>query len=171
MITVKNMKTLKSLPSTPKDGDLALLSDSQQIVCYKDGGWTEVTPEGDFNVNLYDINGTAIGQLPAHNADNELLREDIQLINSFIEDIDGVYFHLLCKELPNKAFYSTFFTRLEDKAKETMGEAVIDCLKDLGTIHAVSNEETHIEAWVKDAENNMICLMFFNCDSCVIGVK
>ena len=95
---------------------------------------------------------------------------DINIINDFANEFDGIYFNLLCKELSNGAFYNTIFRRVFD-VSETIGQAVLDCLRELGTIHTISNEETHIEIWVKEPNENMICLLFFNCDSIVIEVK
>ena len=92
------------------------------------------------------------------------------MIDDFIEDFDGRYFSLLCKQLSNGAFYNTIFYR-NWTAEETMGQAVISCLNELGTLHAISNEETHLEFWIKEPNENMICLLFFNCDSIVIEVK
>lgn len=170
MITVKNIATLKALPSTPKEGEMALISDTQEVYCYTKGEWVLVKAEGGVDASLYDINATAISQLPAHNEDLMLIAADARLINDFAEEFEGRYFNLLCKQLSNGAFYSTVFHR-NWTAEETLGQAVIGCLTDLGTIHAISNEETHLECWVKDSEDNMICLLFFNCDSMIIEVK
>lgn len=60
MVTVKNMVTLKALPSTPKEGELAILSETQEIYCYTKGEWVPVKAEGGMNASLYDINATAI---------------------------------------------------------------------------------------------------------------
>ena len=169
MITVKNLSTLLKLPSIPQEGDLACLTDeNNKIMCYGKNGWAEVKPEGDIQANLYELNATAIAQMPAHGPMD--FAQDINLINEFIEEFDGVYFNLLCKQLANGAFYNTIFRRVFDQ-DETMGQAVISCVRELGTIHAISNEETHIEIWVKEPEEHMTCLLFFNCDSMVIEVK
>ena len=169
MITVKNMTTLELLPSTPKEGEMAILEDTKEILCYSKGEWVPVKADGGVNASLYEINATAIAQMPAH-TDVEQINKDIKLINDFIEEFDGRYFNLLCRQLSNGAFYNTIFYR-NWTANETMGEAVIDCLKELGAIHAVSNEETHLEIWIKDETDAMICLLFYNCDSMVIEVK
>lgn len=172
MITVKNFDTLLKLPSTPKEGDLAYIEEpkdnKEKVFCYIEGKWTPVNPDGEVKANLYDINATAIAQLPAHGLMD--FANDINIINDFVNEFDGIYFNLLCKELSNGAFYNTIFRRVFN-VSETVGQAVLDCLRELGTIHAVSNEETHIEIWVKEPNKNMICLLFFNCDSIVIEVK
>lgn len=170
MVTVKNMVTLKALPSTPKEGELALLSETQEVYCYTKGEWVPVKAEGGMNASLYDINATAISQLPAHDKDLMRLAEDMRMIDDFIEDFDGRYFSLLCKQLSNGAFYNTIFYR-NWTAEETMGQAVISCLKKVGTLHAVSNEETHLEFWIKEPDDTMSCFLFFNSDSMVIEVK
>lgn len=174
MIAVKNFDTLLKLPSTPKEGDLAYIEEpidnKEKIFCYIEGKWTPVNPDGEVKANLYDINATAISQLPAHNENLMQLAEDARIIDAFIEDFDGRYFSLLCKSLSNGAFYNTIFYR-NWTADETIGQAVLSCLNELGTLHAISNEENHLEFWVKDSNKNMICLLFFNSDSMVIEVK
>ena len=170
MINVPNLSVLYALPSIPKEGEMALLSDTSEIYCYKNDKWNKIETNGDLEAKLYDINATAIAQLPAHNENLMQIAEDIRLIDAFIEDFDGHYFNLLCKELSNGAFYSTIFHR-NWTSEETMGQAVMSCLNELGTLHTISNEETHLEFWVKEPNENMICLLFFNCDSIVIEVK
>jgi hypothetical protein len=170
MITVKNLATLNKLPSTPKDGDMALLTDTKEIFCYSNGEWNAVKTDSGINTSLYDLNATAISQLPAHNNNLMQMAEDIRMIDEFIEEFDGKYFTLLCKELGNGAFYSTILHR-NWTASESAGQAVISCLAELGTIHAISNEESHLEFWVKEPDENMICLLFFSSDSMVIEVK
>lgn len=171
MITVKNMKTLLKLPSKPKEGDLACITDeNNKVYCYTKDKWNPADAQGEITTNLYDLNATAIAQLPAHNKDPIQIKEDIQLINNFVEEYDGNYFILLCRELPNKTFYSTIYCR-NSSSLETTGQAVISCLEEIGTLHAISEEENHLEFWVKDSKENMICLLFFNCDSMIIGVK
>ena len=172
MITVKNFDTLLKLPSTPKEGDLAYIEEpkdnKEKVFYYTEGKWTPVNPDGEIKANLYDINATAIAQLPAHGLMD--FANDINIIDDFANEFDGIYFNLLCKELSNGAFYNTIFRRVFN-VSETIGQAVLNCLRELGTIHATSNEETHIEIWVKEPNENMICLLFFNCDSIVIEVK
>lgn len=108
--------------------------------------------------------------MPARNESLLTIAEDIKTINDFSEEYDGYYFSLLCKELNNGAFYNTVFHK-NPEAKEAIGAAVISCLNELGTLHAVSVEENHIEFWVKDTKNTMICVLFFNSDSMVIEVQ
>lgn len=168
MLNVKNLITLKNLPSTPEKGEMALITDTNEVCVYNGEDWVPVQSDGKIETNLYDINATAIAQLPAHGLMD--FANDINIINDFANEFDGIYFNLLCKELSNGAFYNTIFRRVFD-VSETIGQAVLDCLRELGTIHTISNEETHIEIWVKEPNENMICLLFFNCDSIVIEVK
>lgn len=174
MITVKNFDTLLKLPSTPKEGDLAYIEEpkgnKEKVFCYMEGKWTPVNPDGEVKANLYDINATAIAQLPAHNSNLDTLKEDVNIINDFANEFDATYFSLLCRKLSNGAFYNTIFHRNQFTGSDTIGEATIDCLCELGTLHAVSVEENHIEFWVKEPDNNMICLLFFTCDSMVVEV-
>ena len=173
MITVKNFDTLLKLPSAPKEGDLAYIEEpkdnKEKVFCYVEGKWTPVNPDGEVKANLYDINATAIAQLPPHTTD-ELIKEDIKLINNFITKFEDTYYNLLCKEISGGSFYTTIFRRTWT-AEETMGEAVLDCLKSLGTIHAISDEENHMEIWVKEPNEHMICLLFFNYDLGIVEVQ
>lgn len=67
MINVPNLSVLYALPSIPKEGEMALLSDTSEIYCYKNDKWNKIETNGDLEAKLYDINATAIAQLPAHN--------------------------------------------------------------------------------------------------------
>ena len=170
MITVKSMGILKKLPSTPKEGDLAYVKNDEKIYEFHDSEWQPAKMEdSNIKANLYDINATAIAQLPPQTT-YELIEEDIKLINNFITKFEDTYYNLLCKEISGGSFYTTIFRRTW-AAEETMGEAVLDCLKSLGTIHAISDEENHIEIWVKEPNEHMICLLFFNYDLGIVEVQ
>lgn len=170
MLNVKNLITLKNLPSTPEKGELALITDTNEVCVYNGEDWVPVQSDGKIETNLYDINATAIAQLPAHNSNLDTLKEDVNIINDFANEFDATYFSLLCRKLSNGAFYNTIFHRNQFTGSDNIGEATIDCLCELGTLHAVSVEENHIEFWVKEPDNNMICLLFFTCDSMVVEV-
>lgn len=179
MITVKNKKMLSALPSTPKNGEFALLEDTQQVYVYNKNEWQRVgKTQGGITTKLYDINATAIAQLPPHNDSLLTLAEDIEIINNFVEKyVEGQYFTLFTKEVSSGAFYSTILHRLSKASKytgeipqETVGAAVISCLKNVGTIHALTEEADHLEIWVKE-NDNMVCFIFFNSDEMFIEVK
>ena len=175
MITVPNLKVLKSLPSTPRDGEYAIVENpTEQIYIYKNNNWEKCEGKGSIDVSLYEINATAIAQLPSHNDDPEQIKKDIELINDYItEQFDQEFFLLICKELPNKSFYLTILQRDKYNASlSSSGEEVIDLLSGMGTIHALSKEDSGImEIWVKDPEENMICFMLFPGDDFIVEVN
>lgn len=175
MITVPNLQVLKSLPSTPKEGEYAIVENpTEQIYVYKNNNWEKCEGKGSIDVSLYEINATAIAQLPAHNDNREQIKKDIELINDYIiERCDQETFLLICKELPNKSFYLTILRRnTYNDSLSSCGEEVIDLLSSIGTIHALSEEDSGvIEIWVKDPDENMICFMFFPGDGFIVEVN
>ena len=60
MLNVKNLITLKNLPSTPEKGELALITDTNEVCVYNGEEWVPVQSDGKIETNLYDINATAI---------------------------------------------------------------------------------------------------------------
>ena len=66
MVTVPNFKVLEALPSTPEEGEYALVEDEKKVYQYSNGEWNKMDMKNNMKANLYDINSTAIAQLPAH---------------------------------------------------------------------------------------------------------
>lgn len=167
MVTVPNYKVLLALPSTPEEGEYALVEDEKKVYQYTEGEWHLMDMKNNMKANLYDINATAIAQLPAHGSSE--LAVDAHIIDEFIKNNfdDTEYFMLMCKDYA-KTFYATVFI-VSSQVTETVGEAVMSCLVNTGTIHEISTEKDHVEIWIKHCDN-MYVFMFFPYDFGVVEV-
>lgn len=167
MITVPNYNVLLALPSTPEEGEYALVEEEKKIYQYANGEWNKMDMKNNMKANLYDINSTAIAQLPAHTSSD--LAADAHIIDKYINaDFPDIkYFMLMCKDYA-KTFYSTVFVR-ESEETETVGQAAMSCLVNTGTVHEISVEKDHVEIWVKYCDN-MYCFLFFPYDFGVVEV-
>lgn len=118
--------------------------------------WKEQTMDGNITMSAYDINQQIIGQLSAMN--EEILQEKKELIGNFCDKMKNEYYMLLCRDIN----YYTLF-RLDLKlADEPVGEAVIDCAKNIGVIKAIDLTEDGgaIELWMTYADETYVAYFF-----------
>lgn len=115
---------------------------------------------GSLNMSMYELNKCVVRQLPSMT--EERLAAAGDLINSFQKE--NKYFMLLGRDLD---YYTIFQTK--ENMEETMGEAVIDCLSNLGDIKAIdlTPEEQTIEIWITQNSEAYV-LYLFNYDEGVI---
>lgn len=108
-------------------------------------------------MDLYSLNKQLVNQLP----DIKDFTESIEIINKFARKNSNKHYMLLCKDIS----YYTVFERLLGLT-ETIGEAVIACLNDIGTsIKSIEEVEGAIECWViPSGKNDPIAVMFFPYD-------
>lgn len=107
-------------------------------------------------MDLYSLNKQLVNQLP----DIEDFTESIEIINKFARKNSNKHYMLLCRDIS----YYTVFERLLGLT-ETIGEAVITCLKNIGTsIKSIEEVEGVIECWVMPKDKEPIVVMFFPYD-------
>lgn len=119
-------------------------------------------------MSLYDINEQIIRQLPDYTKEDEDAAK-IEIDNWSGAD-QGGYYMLLCKE---QSYYTVFkYTSPYNEGLvvfQTLGDAVIACVKDVGTIKSVSKQEDNTyEIWVLDSNDVMWCLHLFNYDNGIV---
>ena len=118
-------------------------------------------------MDLYSLNKQLITQFP----DMEDFESSILLFNEFSRAKSNKYYMLLGKDIP---YYTVFERSLG--LTESIGEAVIDCLKNIGTsIKSIqkNEDEGSIECWVVPSDSTEpIVLYFFPYDygMCPVGV-
>lgn len=158
-----------SLPH-PEEGELFHAIDTDQVYLYHNGQFqlVKLDPETGFQMGLYEMNKQIINQLPDL---NELdIAEKVELINDFFTGAhESEYVMLLGKEIS----YYTIFHRNPDMI-ETLGEAALECLNNIGMIKAIDVTEdlTAIECWVVPVGNNEpTCLYMFTYDIGVVEVQ
>lgn len=170
MVTVPNYQALESFYSAqaPDEGDYALVEDEKKVYQYGNGQWNLMDVKNSMETNLYDLNATAIAQLPAHSSSDALMA-DAEVITNFANDEypETEHFMLMCKEY-SKTFYATVIRRMGEMS-ETFGEAVVSCLRNVGTIHELSIEKDHMEFWIKH-RSQMYCFLLFPYDFGIVEV-
>lgn len=105
-------------------------------------------------MDLYSLNKQLVKQLP----DIEDFTNSIQTINDFTRKNSNKHYMLLCRDIS----YYTVFERLLGLT-ETIGEAVITCLKNIGpSIKSIEEVTGAIECWVipKDKEEPLAVMLF-----------
>lgn len=118
-------------------------------------------------MDLYSLNKQLVTQLP----DIESFEDSISLFNDFSRAKSNRCYMLLSKEI---SYYTVFERSLG--LVETIGEATIDCLKNIGpSIKSIqkSEDEESIECWViPKASKDPVVLYFFPYDygMCPVGV-
>lgn len=165
MIEVDSFKTLRKLPSKIEEGEVAYIRKTDTMYKYHNNAWEIVKPSGEMNFPLYKLNASMIKQLPSHT--EEELKKDFDLINEFIKKTNNKYYTLMCKNMGGTTFYCTLFTVTTETPEIT--ESLFFTEMQMGMIHAIQVEETHIEIWceVKDAVE---CYVFLPYDLGVIEI-
>ena len=92
MLVVKTKKLLKSIKNH-EDGELALVEKTKKVYKYDKttDSWDEVKAEGGLKMNLFEINKTAIPQLPTLTP--EVMHEKKAMIKDFVAN--GKFYMLL----------------------------------------------------------------------------
>lgn len=165
-----SLKTIMALPR-PQHGEYALCTDDNIYYYYDEtAGWKAVEPEVDSTVslNLYDLNKQIMAQMPI--LTDEILTTKITLIDEFVKNTDNCHYMMYGKDIA----YFTLFQRHADYT-ETVGEAAIDCLKNVGEIRSIELTENKdaIEIWVHIPyveEQLDTCLYLFPYDNALVKV-
>lgn len=166
---VGKKQNIFSLPR-PQEGELFHAADTNETYVYHDGQFSliKIDPETGFQMGLYEMNKQIINQLPDL---TELdVAEKVELINNFFTGAhESEYVMLLGKEIS----YYTIFHRNPDMV-ETLGEAALECLNNIGMIKAIDTTEdlTAIECWVVPVDSDEpTCLYMFTYDIGVVEVQ
>ena len=115
----------------------------------------EKKPEGTLNLSLLDLNKQIIGQQA--DLDVNIAKERIQSFK--FKNNDTRHFMLLSNEI----HYFTVFN-IDKAAKETMEDAIIECVQNFGVIKDVEVNENDIDIWVKNSEDEVIFFKLFDYD-------
>ena len=127
-------------------------------------GWKTVKPEGNFQMQAYDINKQIVGQLEI--LDETTLTNKAKEIRDFAYSSNHKFFMLLCRDLN---YYTVFYLDAK-QADETIEDVVIECAQDIGEIKAIDFVENNvaIEIWVTNNDNETFVMYFFPYDNGVI---
>lgn len=166
MNLIKGTKSMiHSLPR-PEVGEVAYATDTNELYIFKDNQWVLATPEtkGNVEMSLYDMNKQIIAQLPTM----KQCQEKIDLMNDFVKQANNVYYMLYGKEI---SYFTVFVTNMFEYEIATLGDAVYECLANVGPIKSIEYTENKdaIEIWVM-ADEEATCLYLFPYDSGIVKV-
>ncbi len=155
---------MRQLPA-PEIGTCVQTTDTERYYVYTESGWNDMTnamEEMNVHMNLYDMNKQIIAQLP----DLIDTTDSIAAIDAFVAETHNMHYMLYGKEIS----YFTIFQRCFDLT-ETVGEAVVDCLKNVGTLKSIdiTPDKDAFEIWVV-ADDEATCLYLFPYDSGIVKV-
>ena len=159
--------TLNALPRA-NEGEIAFCTDTEKVMTYHNGEWIEMSENNNdlLTLKLIDLNKNIISQLP------QLTAKDIENIANDIDALDNKlnnsFYMLYGKEIS----YFTLFSKLTEISEfELLGEAVIECLNDLGELRAAAHtpDGMAMEFWV-NYEDDVICLYLFPYDKAIVGI-
>ena len=157
MVTVDNLKILKALKNH-EDGEVFYVKDENKLYVWQDESQTykEIDPkaasESGLKMNLYEINKSIISQM-------EPLDE--ARLNDLKDMIDNLYFEQYYLLYGREINYFTLFVKNGYETTETLGEALISCLKSFDKVYSYEKlEDDTIEIWVEDNECTTVLYFF-----------
>ena len=161
--------TTSALNALPRanEGEMAFCTDTNEVKIYTDGAWVPMGDTGDLlKLNLYDLNKSIISQLKKlTSVDIDNIIEDI---NTFDSDKNNNFYMLYGKEIS----YFTLFSKLTQTPEfEMLGEAVIECLGEIGEVRAAAHKDDGMAfEFCVEYEDSVTCLYLFPYDSAVVGI-
>lgn len=155
----------------PQEEDTVLLTDDPVMYSYySNGSWLEseepvAAVKGmSMGVSLYELNKQLVEQNgPLTNA-----QEKIGLINSYRDETGAGFYLLYGKEI---SYFTLFTSIFQEYEFETLGEAVFECLENVGEVYSVERTEDQaaIEIWVK-SEEEITCMYLFPYDTGIVRI-
>lgn len=168
MLSIPNKQVLFALPRIPKDNELAVCEDTQQVYVGKNGKWEPMDAKSEVKVNLYEINKTVMAQMKPLSLKQRL--EAVEIIKEFCGGATSDnYYMLLCNDLN---YYTIFTIKNNNIGSTPIAPTVLKCAEDIGQIVSVekNNNTNSVEIWVKD-KDDAYCMIFFNYTAGVVPVK
>ena len=165
----KNMLDLQRLYTTPKEKDIVWLEEEQQYYIWLQEQWQQYDEFAeqlkviDTGISFYDLNKELVAQLPA--LSETALKEKALLIKEYAYNTMNTFYMLYGRELN----YFTIF-RHDTNNSESIEDIIIECLNNIGIVYSIElvNDNTAIEIWIKDVNNNISCLYFFPYDNGIV---
>lgn len=156
----------------PHEGEMAYAVDTDKLFIYNNNEWVEYVPQkNNIELSLYDLNKQVISQLVS--LTNIEILEKMSLINEYKnKNFINSYFMLYGNEISYFTLFRGEFD-VNGLELETLGEAVISCLNELGIIKSIElTDYNSIEIWIETKEDNeTTCLYLFPYDNGVIPVR
>lgn len=164
------------LKHPPEEGETFTLADGTVYVYTKENNFSEVkvNGSGDLNINLYDLNKSAVAQLPALTSEEIHIKCD-EFTKAIHEEYKDRYYMLYGKEIG----YFTLF-HMNDVHKnylnityEPIGVELEECLTNLSSnIKSIdyNDDGTALEIWL-EYNGDITCMYFFPYDSGVIQTR
>jgi len=139
-----------------QSGEKAYVKDTPYV--WDGENWCEYKAP-QVELSLYEINEQLVSQLPVLSTEDCLKAEEE--INEWHKRIQSKYYMLLCKE---QSYYTVFVAENFYVDCDSLGNAIISCLTDIGEIKAISLQDNDTyEIWVhQPGMDKLWCLHLFN---------
>ena len=169
-LTSSQLETLTAQnPDRYKQGEVAYLTDLEKVVMWNGETWVDLPSsakiEGSksLGMNLYDLNKSAMASFPIM----EDFTTAINLINEFNSNNTLKYAMLLCKDI---SYYTVFIRDDYENEALDLGNSVIECALNVGSVLSVdlTEDQQAIEIWVRDNNNENLCMYLFNCAGLIV---
>ena len=161
--------TTSALNALPRvnEGEIAFCTDTEKVMTYHEGNWIEMPETNELlSLKLIDLNKNIISQLPRLSTND--INSIIEDINNLDDKLNNSFYMLYGKEIS----YFTLFSKLTEMSDfELLGEAVFECLNDIGDLRAAAHtpDGMAMEFWV-NYENDVVCLYLFPYDKAIVGI-
>lgn len=148
----------------PQENEYVFCTDTETYLIYaKNKEWIDYQPQtnGGLNMNLYDLNKTAVAQLPTMTEFEEVYK----MIDDFDSQYQNEFYMLYGKEISYFTIFRCMFGDLK------MSNEFVECLRELGEIKSIelTSDGNAIEAWVCPKDQDATVLYFFPYDSALVN--
>lgn len=156
-LVVSTLSALYALKNH-SEGEYAYCEEDKTFYCWQNNNWVPINIDNKgISMNLYDLNKTAVEQLPIMNYEDIIKK--IEIIDNLKNTSTNNHYMLLCKEYN---YYTIFEYETLNFSNLTFGQTVCDIISEIGNVYSIEpNEENNaIEIWIKP-ENEESPLVFY----------
>lgn len=148
----------------PQENEYVFCTDTETYLIYtKNKEWVDYQPQtnGGLNMNLYDLNKTAVAQLSTMTEFDDVYK----LIDEFDNQYQNEFYMLYGKEI---SYFTVFQCGAYVDTK--MSNEFVECLRELGEIKSIelASDGGAIEVWICQENQEATVLYFFPYDRAII---
>lgn len=150
----------------PEAGQVVIITDedgkSNDVQMWTGTEWETIKMDtsSEITMTTYDMNKQLIHQLPDLNREELALKRE--MISAFCDEVDNVFYMLLCKDTN----YYTLFHRTKEAGLDHIADIVTECAETQGAIKSIERADGAIEIWVDNPyfEDSTYVMYFFPYD-------
>ena len=151
-----------------KSGDMSLNSNTGKLFMYRNNKWNEIESADEIlnheawkqaGISLYELNKMLMSAIPVV----EDFTQAEMVLTGFHEVKDKSKYLLLCKDI---SYYTFFEKKGLFSAFDNFAEAVLECVKNVGTLLdvEVSEDGEVVEIWVRTEKKENLCMYLMDAE-------